>query len=260
MTNFDISSRSKITVILLSLFILIAFYNKFFYHTGSNIIQYQISNNQKYSQNKIEIKNRVGFFLIGTGKYIRLTSQLMNSMEMYFCTKKRTYDVYVHYFILTDNLTFKPNISVQNSNRNFSIFYQKKLAWPESTLLRFENILQNEEKINFKSFDYLYWLDSDAKMVDYVCEDIFGDLVGTMHPHYYKSSDPYPYESNNPKSTAFLEQHHKYENPYYVGAFYGGSGIEMYKLFKTCHENIQYDFNKLNGFIAFVHDESHLNR
>jgi hypothetical protein len=129
-----------------------------------------------------------------------------------------------------------------------------------STLLRLENILQNSNTINFTSFDYLYWLDSDMKMADFICEDIFGDLVGTQHPFYYKSSDSYPYESNNAKSKAFLVQHHRYENPYFVGSFYGGTGDEMHKLLTTCNESIQYDFKELNGFIAVWHDESHLNK
>ena len=34
----------------------------------------------------------------------------------------------------------------------------------------------------------------------------------------------------------------------------------MLKLMSTCDANIQRDFQELNGFIALVHDESHLNR
>jgi hypothetical protein len=225
----------------------------------SNIITNN-NNNRALKEPMGVVKHRVGFFLIGTGKYIQLTSKLIDSMENYFCTKKRTFDVYVHYFILTDDLKFTPNISRANLNRNFSIIYQKQLDWPMSTLLRFENILKNSNLINFASFDYLYWLDSDMKMVDYICEDIFGDLVGTQHPMFYKSSDSYPYESSNTKSKAFLEQHHRYENPYYVGSFYGGTGDEMHKLLTTCNESIQYDFQELNEFIAVWHDESHLNK
>ena len=55
------------------------------------------------------------------------------------------------------------------------------------------------------------------RLNDSVCEDIFGDLVGTMHPHYYTSSNRYPYESSNKRSRAYLEQAHRYENPYFVG-------------------------------------------
>ena len=45
-----------------------------------------------------------------------------------------------------------------------------------------------------------------------------------------------------------------------MGAFFGGNAEEMCKLLMTCDENIQYDYKNLNGFIARVHDESHLNR
>ena len=168
--------------------------------------------------------------------------------------------VYVHYFVFTDSTAWRAPISSGNSNRNYSIIFQKKLAWPQSTLNRFEIIVDNFVELGFSSYDYFYWLDADMKMVDHVCEDIFGDLVATMHPHYYKSNEMYPYESSNTQSRAYVDQLHRYEHHYYVGSFYGGSSLEMRKLIKTCHENIQYDYKQLNGFIAKVHDESHLNR
>ena len=34
----------------------------------------------------------------------------------------------------------------------------------------------------------------------------------------------------------------------------------MIKLLHTCNTNIKQDFNNLNGYIAKVHNESHLNR
>ena len=184
-------------------------------------------------------------------------------MEENFCSKSP--HTYVHYFIFTDDTQFKPllanNNNNNNRNRNYTLIYQKHLNWPMSTLLRFENIIKNSKDNDFfGAFDFLYWLDGDMRMVDYVCEDVFGDLVATMHPHYYTSLGVYPYESSKYESRAYLEQEHKYENPYYVGAFYGGNAEEMCKLLMTCDENIKYDYNKLNGFIALVHDESHLNR
>ena len=207
------------------------------------------------------VVRRVGFFLMGTGKYIKLTDQLITSMETHFCTDPRM-PVYVHYFIITDEKSYSPQLASNSKlhRRNYSLIYQKQMEWPYSTLLRFEIIVKNFGELGFNTFDYLYWLDGDMKMVAPVCEDIFGDLVATMHPHYYMSDHAYPYESSNAKSRAYVDQRHRYENRYYVGAFFGGSPHEMCMLLMTCHQNIQYDYNTLDGFIARVHDESHLNR
>ena len=180
--------------------------------------------------------------------------QLINSMEKNFCSNSP--HIYVHYFIFTDDIKFKPfYVNSASSNRNYTIIHQQHLKWPMSTLLRFSNILKNSERI-----DYLYWIDADMRIVDYLCEDIFGDLVATMHPHYFTSKEKYPYESRNFMSRAYLEQKHRFETPNFVGAFYGGNVEEMCMLLMTCDENIQYDYNELNGFIALIHDESHLNR
>ena len=199
---------------------------------------------------------RVGFFLIGTGKYLELVNQLIESMEEHFCTKKQAY---VHYFVFTDVASWSPTLE-DTFYRNYTIIHQDKLAWPMSTLLRFEIIINQTNNLRLDTFDYLYWIDSDMRMVDTICDDLFGDLVGTVHPHYISSNKRYPYESSNKKSTAYLDQSNRYEHPYYVGALYGGNYYEMMALLRTCSKNIQYDYNNLNGFVAIVHDESHLNR
>ena len=214
-----------------------------------------INNNELFSDNK-ESKLKIGFFLMGTGFYVELVDQLIKSMEKYFCLNR---SIEVHYIIFTDNLSYKPVILNNKKYRKFKIVQQTKLKWPHSTLLRFNIVRNQTELLDFKSFNYLYWLDVDMKMNDFICEEILGDLVGTSHSHYPSSNKEYPYE-NNIKSTAYVDQNNRYEQPYYVGAFYGGNSLEMIKLLKTCDENIQKDFKNLNGFIARVHDESHLNR
>ena len=233
-----------------------------------------LSNNNNNNNNKNnEKKRRVGFFLIGTGKYLQLARQLILSMEKYFCTRDQLSRrlVHVHYFVFTDNLEFTLDLNGEERKENkeeeeirssnMSVVFQKHLTWPMSTLLRFENILRHARSLDFfATFDYLYWLDVDMKMVSHVCEDIMGDLVATMHPHYYTSAHAYPYESENEASRAYLPQEHRYESHYFVGAFYGGNALEMCKLLMTCDDNIQHDYKKLGGFIARVHDESHLNR
>ena len=100
----------------------------------------------KPNNNKNQVastKRRVAFLLIGTGKYITFAKQLVDSMEKHFCPLSP--HIYVHYFIFTDNILFKPDLI--NKNRNFTNIYQEHLKWPMSTLLRFEHILKVRENV-----------------------------------------------------------------------------------------------------------------
>ena len=204
-------------------------------------------------------KRHIAFFLMGTGNYIRLAEQLISSMEKHFCSN--TNSINVHYFIFTDASPNWSPLGKLNSNRNFTLIYQRHLDWPFSTLLRFKIILDIYDRFLLnKTYDFLYWLDVDMRFVDDVCEDIFGDLVATRHPEIHSSERAYPYESANRNSRAYIEPTRRFETPYFVGAFFGGTSGEMFRLLMTCYENIQYDYNELNGFIALVHDESHLNK
>jgi hypothetical protein len=225
-----------------------------------NYLSQDFKSQNKSNLDTAMIKPKLGLFLLGTGKYLDLVDQLIYSLEKYFCRKEKKSYFYVHYFIFTDKIDYKPAINSEfNSYRNYSIIKQNKLGWPRDTLMRFEIILNHSKILDYRSFDYLYWLDADMKLVDYVCEDILGDLVGTQHPHYYTSQQQYPYEGNT-QSTAFVSQNNRYLQPYFVGSFYGGSSNEMIKLLETCDRNVKTDFKNLNGFIASVHDESHLNK
>jgi len=216
------------------------------------------SHNNNRNNSNIKTKAiRIGFFLMGTGLYVRLIEQLISSLDKHFCPNSNHY--YVHYFILTDAL--KLNTTTLNKN-NYTLIYTPHLKWPLSTLLRFQSLhsLFYSPHYIMTSFDYLYWLDVDMQLVENVCEDILGDLVGVIHPQINTSKRKYPYESSNKQSMAYLSQSNRYENPYYFGAFWGGKSEQVFKLVMTCDEYVKYDYEKLNGFIAHQHDESHLNR
>lgn len=201
---------------------------------------------------------RVGFFIMGTGKYLKLVEQLIRSLDDHFCVNNK--QIYVNYFVFTDNKTWTPVAQrFPSSNRQFRIIYRQNQNWTLNTLLRFEMILKIYDSLNLHAYDFLYWLDADMKMVDAICEDIFGDRVGTMHADYHTSEKVYPYESRNKNSTAYILPKLRYEHPYYVGSFFGGNSNEMKKLMTKCHQNIQFDLRELN-FIARVQDESHLNK
>jgi hypothetical protein len=137
--------------------------------------------NPKYQVDQPQIK--IGIFLMGTGKYIKLIQQLVESMERFFCIGPKFNIFQVHYLIFTDDFEWKPSLN-NSMNRFYTKVYQKKLGWPYDTLNRFEMIFNRTKMLELDSFDYLYWLDADMRFVDNVCVDILSDLVGTQHPHY----------------------------------------------------------------------------
>jgi hypothetical protein len=225
-----------------------------------NKIIFEQKCNQPLSNTNARRKiNRVGFFLMGTGLYIRLVEQVILSIDKHFCSSSLSSSHYVHYFVLTDAMHLNSTLF----KHNFTIIHTPHLAWPFSTLSRFQHLhslFYNKNASLLTSYDYLYWLDVDMRLVDDVCEDIFGDLVGVIHPQRDTSERSYPYESSNEESSAYLSQENRYENPYYFGAFWGGRVEHVFQLIMTCDENVKYDYEKLNGFVAHQHDESHLNR
>ena len=131
-------------IILLTL-LLIFFINK--YHKFYNQFEQSCD---------CEVKlTKIGFFLMGTGKYIELVDELIKSMEIYFCPNNKIIEV--NYIIFTDKINYKPILN-NDKYRKFNIIQQNKLKWPNSTLLRFEIVLSQSDFLDYKSFDYLFIL------------------------------------------------------------------------------------------------------
>ena len=67
---------------------------------------------------------------------------------------------------------------------------------------------------------------------DNFCEDIFRDRVAVIWPWMIDSREELPFEKN-PLSTAFVNPDTRFKHPYFAGFFYGGSSLEVIKLFQT---------------------------
>ena len=74
----------------------------------------------------------IGFFIMGTGKYIKLVDQLVQSMEENFCVKDKHSNFFVNYFIFTDNDSYVPPMEATKNLRGYSIINQKKLGYGHS--------------------------------------------------------------------------------------------------------------------------------
>lgn len=146
------------------------------------------------------------------------------------------------------------------------VFPTEAIEWPMPTLMRYHLFLQQEEEL--KNYDYIFYIDTDMRITDWIGEEILGDgLTAAQHPMYALRQNLYPPYEPNPKSTAyiplpgrFLEENKniRFENLYYAGGFQGGKTEEWIKAMKVMRGRIESDFN--NNYIARWNDESHWNR
>ena len=146
------------------------------------------------------------------------------------------------------------------------VFPTEPVEWPMPTLLRYNLFLQQEEEL--QKYDYIFYIDVDMRITDWVGEEILGDgLTAATHPMYYLKRNLCPPYEPNPESKAYIprpgrivEENGKkmFEPLYFAGGFQGGKTEEFIKAMKVMRKNIEDDFNK--NYIAIWNDESHFNR
>ncbi len=147
------------------------------------------------------------------------------------------------------------------------VFPTEPVEWPLPTLLRYNLFLQQEEYLK-ENFDYLFYIDVDMRITDWIGEEILGEgLTAAQHPMYALKQNLIPPYEPNPQSTAyiplpgrFIEENgnRRFEPLYYAGGFQGGKTEDFIKAMKVMRERIDKDFN--NNYIARWNDESHWNR
>lgn len=156
--------------------------------------------------------------------------------------------------------------SVMEIRQSVKVFPTDPVEWPLPTLLRYNLFLQEEEYL--KKFDYLFYIDVDMQIVDWIGEEIFGDgLTAAEHPMYALRPNLYPPYEPNPNSTAYIKRpgriieedgKPRFKPFYYAGGFQGGRTKEWISAMKVMKKNTEDDFN--NNYIAIWNDESHWNK
>lgn len=187
---------------------------------------------------ELAARYKVGLCIMATGRYDAYANRFIASARKYFCPEHD-----VTYFVFSDG-HIDPAPDVKQ-------IYQKRLGWPYDTLMRFAVYGQHKQEL--REMDYIFASDADMLFVDYVGDEILGDLVGTQHPGYVDKRGTY---ETNPISTACVKNNEG--ERYYAGGFYGGTRFEFFKLIKFLRKQIEIDAAK--NYIAIWHDESHLNR
>ena len=146
------------------------------------------------------------------------------------------------------------------------VFPTEPTEWPMPTLLRYNLFLQQEEEL--RKYDYIFYIDVDMRITDWIDEEILGDgLTAAQHPMYQLKRNLIPPYEPNPKSMAYIprpgrtveeEGKKRFEPLYYAGGFQGGRTEDFIKAMKVMRKNIEDDFN--NNYIAIWNDESHWNK
>jgi hypothetical protein len=191
----------------------------------------------------------VAILYVCTGDYTVFWKNFYTSAEEYLlpgCDKS--------YFIFTDAkelyMSHLPNVH---------LIFQKALAWPYPTLLRFKFFKGIEKQL--QSFDYIYFFNANIRICKPILSENFlpfadEELVVTQHPGFWnKSKSEFTYE-RNPASTAYIT--HGEGNMYAAGGLNGGRAAEYLRFINECFENVEKDLEQ--NIIAIWHDESHLNR
>ena len=153
-----------------------------------------------------------------------------------------------------------------NLRKSVKIFEAEPIEWPMPTLLRYNLFLQQEEEL--RNFDYIFYIDVDMRITDWIGEEILGDgLTASQHPMYALRQNLHPPFEPNPESAAhiplpgkIIEENGKkrFEQLYYAGGFQGGKTGDFIKAMKVMRKSIEDDFNR--NYIARWNDESHWNK
>jgi len=180
----------------------------------------------------------IGIILISTGNYHTFIRPLLTSIEKFFLTNRNK-----KIFLFTDSSEKYDAVSIPVQH----------LPFPYPTLFRYKYI--SEYKDVLSSTDYLFYLDVDSLVVDYVGEEILGEIVAVHHPYFQpnKEAGRYPFE-RRAESLAYVEK----GIGYYCGGFQGGKSNRYLQASKILNYNITDDLER--NLIAEWHDESHWNK
>lgn len=184
-------------------------------------------------------KKILGIITIATGRYYdEFIPTLKKSVDSYL----QHPELEVQFYCFTDSDQQTPGI------HHFPI---KHLAWPFSTLMRFQWI--QEQMRVLERNDFLLYMDADMKLVSPIPVDIFNHpMIAVQHPGFIGKSAPF--ELDRTESAYVpppLRQH------YFQGCFWGGQKAQFKNLISQLSKQVSQDLAKAS--IPIWHDESYLN-
>lgn len=181
----------------------------------------------------------IALCVVATGKYTCFVPPLLQSARKFFCI-----DHSVTYFIFTDGV-------VADNSPDVVVLPHRRFGWPHDTMFRYYAYQNHRDYL--LSMDYIFACDADMLFVNYVGDEIFGDLVGTLHPGYIDKRGTYEIRKESTACVSPSEGEH-----YFAGGFYGGKSNIFLNMVHGLIYMMEQDLK--SGIIAVWHDESYLNR
>uniref|UniRef100_A0A8C2JEJ9 Globoside alpha-1,3-N-acetylgalactosaminyltransferase 1-like n=1 Tax=Cyprinus carpio TaxID=7962 RepID=A0A8C2JEJ9_CYPCA len=200
-----------------------------------------------YKQQNITIATTV----FALGKYTTFLKAFLESAEQNYFVGFR-----VHYYLFTDHPEQVPAVKLGEGRQLTVLKVASSNRWQEITLRRMEKLEKLIESRLVNEADYVFSLDVDTKFYGRWGAESLGRLIGVIHPGYYQTSRKrFPYE-RRPESQAYIPAAEG--DYYYGGAVIGGFVKDVYKVAKTCRE--QLDIDAAKSIEAAWQEESHLNK
>lgn len=200
----------------------------------------------------VKIQQRLAEYMLSRGE---ATSSVINEKDAHILVpadKRKDLDQVVN--------------NLANLRKSVKVFEAEPIEWPMPTLMRYHLFLQQEEEL--RKFDYIFYIDVDMRITDWIGEEILGDgLTAAQHPMYALRRNYMPPYEPNPKSSAYIPRpgrvteedgKKKFEQFYYAGGFQGGKTDDFIKAMKVMRKNVDEDFSR--NYIAIWNDETHWNR
>ena len=186
---------------------------------------------------------KIAICLIATNKYIKFFWDIESQINKYFLPN---HDVFIYLFT---------NKNIKNKTRKNTMVQKiTHEPWPMMTTKRFHFF--NSIKEELRSYDYIYYLDVDMKIVSNIDNEVLGSLVATKHPGYENTNSKHFPVCKNPSSKAYIENNKDLLH-YYAGGFFGGKSFNFLEMANNLEINIEQDLK--NNSLPKWHDESHLN-
>lgn len=205
-------------------------------------------------------KVKVGIMCICLNQpYWQFATEMLWGLDTFFLKHKDLKDKYEVEFLLWSDMPveyFKGKL-----------FQTEPIEWPGPTLMRYHLFLQQEEYL--KQFDYLFYIDVDMRITDWIGEEILPKegLTAAAHPMYALRRNYIPPYEPNKESSAYIPRpgrlveengQKRFQPEYYAGGFQGGKSEEFIKAMKVMRKRIDEDYAR--NYVAIWNDESHWNR
>ncbi|KAM5146087.1 histo-blood group ABO system transferase-like isoform 4-T4 [Mantella aurantiaca] len=188
---------------------------------------------------------------ITKSKYIQFIKTFLETAEEFFMV-----DHQVNYYILTDQPSNIPNITLGQKRQLIVLEVPSYKRWQDITMRRMQIIRDYTHERFINEVEYLVCVDVDMKFTDHVGVEILDDVFGVIHPGFYRASRREFTNERRPESAGYIPKDEG--DFYYTGCFFGGNTEEIYKLTNHCHHAMLAD--KAKNMEALWHEESYLNR